>query len=111
MTETINQEEVGERIRRIRQGLNLTQQKMADHLHLSANYYAMIERGERGASLNVLSKVARLAGQSIDELVYGLECDEKANMDAYLSISQEFRPREVADALKFARTYLELEKK
>lgn len=46
--------EIGNRLREIRKGLKLTQEQLAEQLDYSANNYGLIERGERGISLEKL---------------------------------------------------------
>lgn len=46
--------EVGNRLREIRKGLKLTQEQFAEQLDYSTNNYGLIERGERGITLEKL---------------------------------------------------------
>jgi len=50
--------QIGERIRRERKQLRLTQEHLAERLEISANYLAHLERGSRGASLETLLVIA-----------------------------------------------------
>lgn len=46
--------ELGNRLREIRKGRNLTQEKFAEQLGIAAKHYGQIERGERGITLQKL---------------------------------------------------------
>lgn len=111
MPEMKKHKDIGERIKQIRLSLALTQHKMAIQLGVSSNYLSMLERGERNPSLQIMKKVAQMADISIDELLHGLSVDEDTNLDLYLTLSKHYQPKEVADALHFAQTYLEISKK
>lgn len=103
-------EDIGEHIKEIRISLDMTQHQMSKVLGVTSNYLAMLERGERKPSLSVLAMIAHMADISIDELLYGLAPDEETNLDLFMSLSKKFKPKEVADALHFAKTYLEIAK-
>lgn len=109
MTDRINQEKIGERIRKIRQDLDITQHALAEELGVSPNYIAMLERGERNPSIHVFAKLAKLSGTSIDEMMYGVEVDKDSNLELYHTLSQRYQPKDVANALRFAQTFLEIE--
>ncbi len=65
--------EVGNRLREIRKGLKLTQEKFSEQLDYSTNNYGQIERGERGISLEKL----RLLYDKFDvDLLYLLTGDK-----------------------------------
>lgn len=58
-----------EKIREIRESLDWSQEKMAEQLHMSANGYAKIERGETKLRLDKLEKIAQIFNIDIIELL------------------------------------------
>ena len=55
-------EMIGARLLDLRQGAQLSQERLADAAGLSTNYISMIEKGQRLPSLEVLSRLARVLG-------------------------------------------------
>jgi len=47
----------GQKLKKIREGKNLTQEELASRANLSANYYAKIERGEINITFQTLQKI------------------------------------------------------
>lgn len=64
---------LGQRIRRQRQALKLTQQQLAMSLGLTSQHLSAVEQDKRTPSLNTLVKLAEELGVSIDYLVAGKE--------------------------------------
>lgn len=48
----------GQKLKKIRENKNLTQEDLAGKANLSANYYAKIERGEINITFKTLQKIA-----------------------------------------------------
>lgn len=67
---------IGIRIRELRKKKGLTQQQMAERLHLSDVHYGRIERGERYICLEQLESIARELEASVTELLAGAFPDE-----------------------------------
>ncbi len=65
----MNQNTLGQRIRKERQNLHLTQEQLAEKLNVSSTYIGFVERGERNLTLNKLSLLADILGVSIDYLL------------------------------------------
>ncbi|MCD7817662.1 MAG: helix-turn-helix domain-containing protein [Lachnospiraceae bacterium] len=70
--------EVGERIRALRMGRNITQAEVAEALNISIEHYKRIETGRRGCSIDILISVKMYFGVSLDYLVLG----ETPNVEA-----------------------------
>jgi len=64
---------LGQRIRKRRQALELTQQQVAKSLGLTPQHLSAVEQDKRALSLNTLAKLAEELGASIDYLVTGKE--------------------------------------
>ena len=62
---------VGERIREIREGLNMNREKFSEMVDISSVFLGQIERGERSLSLKTLSKIVKFTGASTDYILFG----------------------------------------
>ncbi|MDI3328272.1 MAG: helix-turn-helix transcriptional regulator [Alicyclobacillaceae bacterium] len=62
---------VGRRIRAFRKLKNLTQQELADRIHLSVAVVGAIERGVREPSSQILQAIGRALGVGEEELLGG----------------------------------------
>jgi len=65
----------GPRLRRIRNGLNLTQTAMAEALEISPSYLNLIERNQRPLTVQLLLKLAAVYKVDLDELRGGTGSD------------------------------------
>lgn len=61
----------GERLRNRRNALGFTQEFVSEQIGKSLRFYQMIERGEKGVSLNTLICLNKLFNISIDYLLFG----------------------------------------
>ena len=60
---------VGERIRTIRNGVTLTQEKLAEKADVHHNFIGEIERGNMNVSLDTLVKIARALGVKVKDII------------------------------------------
>ena len=70
-TQTYDRLAVGERLRRKRILLNMTQDEMAEKINRAPKYYADIERGNCGMSLETLLALSNTLNLSLDYLLLG----------------------------------------
>lgn len=63
----------GNRIRAGRKDLGLSRAQMAELIGKSEKYYADIERGYCGLSLETMIEISQHLGLTLDFLVYGME--------------------------------------
>lgn len=68
----------GPRVRRIRNGLGLTQTAMAEALEISPSYLNLIERNQRPLTVQLLLKLASVYKVDLDEL-QGRPVDRRAS--------------------------------
>ena len=68
--------EVGKRIRELRRKRNLTQEEMAERLNISPVSMCRIEKGSKGASIDLLVEIANYFNTSMDYLIFGKELSE-----------------------------------
>lgn len=88
----INKQEMGIRIRENREKLDLTREKFAEIVDLSALYIGQLERGERQMSLTALVKIANSLCVTTDYLIYGKDkCKNNENI-----IKEEFKEYNLA---------------
>lgn len=62
---------VGERLRTRRETLGWSRAKVAEQIGIVDKYYADIERGTCGMSIETLIGLSRLYGMNMDDLIYG----------------------------------------
>lgn len=62
---------IGQRIRIEREKLGITRERFAEIVNLSPFYIGQIERGERGMSLDTLTKVSKALKVSLDYIIMG----------------------------------------
>lgn len=84
----INNKDIGQRIRKEREKLNLSRQELAELVSLSDYYIGQLERGERQMSLNVLVSLATCLHLSLDYIVFG-------NQEEITSVQEDLTPYEV----------------
>ena len=56
-------------MRRIRLGLELTQERLAEQAELHVNYISSVERAERNISIRNIERIAKALGVTMAELV------------------------------------------
>lgn len=68
---------IGERIKKIRMQLGKSQYEVADALGISRPRYAHYEQGRSEPDIEMLKKIARYFGVSVEYLIYGVESSNK----------------------------------
>ena len=66
-----NNLEVGERIREIRNKLEMNREKFSEMIDVSDVFLGQIERGERSLSLKTLGRIVKFTGASSDYILFG----------------------------------------
>ncbi|QCH27675.1 anaerobic benzoate catabolism transcriptional regulator [Clostridium tyrobutyricum] len=88
----IHNKEIGNRLRREREKLELTREKFAEIVNLSVLYIGQLERGERQMSLPTLVKIADSLHVTTDYLIYGKGINSqdyiKENSSKYIELSE-----------------------
>ena len=64
----ITKKQIGHNIRTRRKKLGLSIEQLSEAIDISVGFLGLVERGDRGLSLNNLFKVSSILGCSIDEL-------------------------------------------
>lgn len=67
----VSHQDIGLRIKRLRQDQQLTQVALAARLELTQSNLSAIERGIRGVTVNQVVRIAKALGASTDEILFG----------------------------------------
>ena len=73
------EENLGSRVKKLRQEMNLTQAEVADALHVTQGYISNVENNRTAMSLRILIYYAKLMNTTLDSLVGSLEPAYKEN--------------------------------
>ena len=97
--------EVGRRIRSRRKELGLSRQEIAEQIGKAEKYYADIERGYCGMSLETMIQIAGCLGTTLDYLVFGRKeegglPEETKSILYYLESSDEERRKKARELLQ-----------
>lgn len=65
---TKNDVRLGNKVKKCRKQVNLTQQELAERVKLSTKYIQFIENGKRKPSLKTIYKIARALGVKVQDL-------------------------------------------
>lgn len=74
---TINNIEVGERIRKIRTELKMNRENFSEMIDISDVFLGQIERGERSLGIKTLSRIVSFTGVSSDFILFGTPTENK----------------------------------
>lgn len=77
----MNLSQTGKRIKQCRKNMDLTQEKLAEHIEVSPHYIYEIERGTKAMSINTLYNISETLNVSADYLLYGYEKNTPVKYD------------------------------
>ena len=103
---------IGHTIKKIREERGLTQQQIADLVHMHRSNYSRVEAGERDLSIDSINIIARFFTMTIDQLVNfdGAMPEEVTIEDKSLleqvKLIQELEPDEKSMVFKMIDTFL-----
>ena len=112
MKKTYDRLAVGERIRVKRNLLGFTQDEMAEKIDRASKYYADIERGSCGMSVETLMAVSETLDMPLDYIIYGKDNEENgypgqtAEVSAILTLLNNSEQRERDYALRLLKLFL-----
>ena len=116
MKKTYDRLAAGERIRLKRNLLGFTQDEMAEKIDRAAKYYADIERGSCGMSVETLMALSEALDMSLDYIIYGKEINENgypgqtAEVSAILTMLDNSEQRDRDYALRLLKLLLAYQK-
>lgn len=83
---------MGERIKKYRNNLNLTQEEASELLGIAYSSYTKIENGFQGPSLDLLIKISDLYSVKLDYLIHGdveYKLDKSDKINAIIKIADK----------------------
>ena len=102
----------GQNIKKIREEKGMTQQQIAELIHMHRSNYSKIESGQREISVDALNKIAKYFGMTIDQIVnfdgavpQEITVEDKTLMEQVKMI-QELEPEEKNMVFKMVDTFL-----
>lgn len=111
----IDAKAMGQRIRKEREKLDLSREKLAEIIGISSYYIGQLERGERQMSLSVLVKISNFLHMSLDYIVFGKTSHDTSFVSEAYSVyktSNDKQKGEIYDLInKCSPNELELFKK
>jgi transcriptional regulator with XRE-family HTH domain len=103
---------VGLTIKKIREEKGLTQQQLAELIHMHRSNYSKVESGERDLSVEAVDKIARHFGMTIDQLLHfdghlpaEVTIQDKTLLEQ-VRLIQELEPEEKNIIFKMIDTFL-----
>ena len=93
----------GERLRKRRTALKLTQEYVSERANVSLRFYQMVERGEKSVSLDTLIALRNTLSVSVDYLLFGELPPASENPIAEILAS--LGPNQREDAVKILELY------
>jgi transcriptional regulator with XRE-family HTH domain len=78
----VSHQQIGERIKLLRQDQGLTQVALAKRLELTQSNLSAIERGARGVTVNQVVRIAKALGASTDEILLDRKAPETGKRPA-----------------------------
>ena len=111
MKKTYDRLVVGERLRLKRTALGLTQEEMAEKINRVPKYYADIERGSCGMSIETLLALSSVLNMSLDYIIFGPRSEEeqKKHEDeiyAIIEMLDQASDRKRSYAMKLLKLFL-----
>ena len=102
---------IGKIIKKYREDHNLTQQQIADLIHMHRSNYSRVEAGERELSIEAIQKIAKHFGLTIDQLVNEEIIPEEVtvedkNLSEQLKLIQELEAEEKNMVFKMVEAFL-----
>ncbi|WHH60553.1 helix-turn-helix transcriptional regulator [Petroclostridium sp. X23] len=109
--EILDYDILGKKIRKERKRINLSIEKLAELCHLSSSYMGLIERGQRGISLETLCRLSVIFNVSTDYLLFS-DKDMKACENTYscnilyqeiLSLTKQYSRKDLEFLVEFIK--------
>lgn len=103
-------EEIGSRIKKLRESRNFTREELADKAEISSKFLYELEKGRKGLSADTLLKLSRTLSCSCDYILTG-ETFEKENDEQLRQLLQRFTDRDRLYAFKILSLMQEMNEK
>lgn len=92
-------EEIGNRIKMIRESRNFTREELADKAEISTKFLYEVEKGRKGLSADTLLKISRTLSCSCDYILTGKTFEKEEDEQLHLLL-QRFADRDKVYAVK-----------
>lgn len=111
MQKTYDRLAVGERLRLKRNALGLTQDEMAEKIGRVPKYYADIERGNCGMSIETMLALSSVLNMSLDYIIFGSKSNEEQKrhedeLCAIIEMLDQASDRKRSYAMKLLKLFL-----
>lgn len=110
----IDYDKIGRKIQKLRNSQSFTQAYVAEMANISISHMSNIETAKTKPSLVTLSKISRILGCTLDELVFDDEISLKFKQWRLLENSTEFELRifeDLVDSIRRNKKYFNLDDK
>lgn len=97
--------EIGQRLRKRRQELGLTRDKMSELADIGSGYYGQLEVGTSQMSIDTLIKLSRSMHLPIEYIIFGSGY-EAGDPSAVIDLLQHCTPRELSLAEEVLKLFL-----
>lgn len=88
-----NKYEIGQRIRRLRSSLDLSQMQFAESIDISIPFLSEIENGKKSMSQEILHRICSTHHVSADYILFGYECNTSEQINIELKqIPNRYHP-------------------
>lgn len=112
MKQTYNRLAAGDRLRMKRNLLGFTQDEVAEKIDRAPKYYADIERGNCGMSIETLLALSKILDMSLDYIIYGITDNSSPlqthtdETTAIIETLNSLPPRQHQYALRLLKVFL-----
>ena len=106
MAYEIPYDEIGLRIRNLREATSYTRDAFAERVHISAKFLYKIELGKKGFSVEILYKISNALGVSTDYLVAGKDSSKLSGKTA--AVLECFSPDQLTHVQDILKSVQEL---
>ncbi len=96
---------LGKRIREERTSRNLTIEQLAELVNLSPSYLGLVERGERGLSVEKLIKVAGVFGISVDSLLLDIGTSTISRFSEIEALLSNMQDEDISFIVEFVKLF------
>lgn len=97
----------GERLRKRRIDLGVTQESVAEQVGITLRWYQRIERGENTVSIDTLLGLSRVLAVSLDYLMFGTFTNSLSNpyADIVMKITDKLSPHQRDNAINILQLF------
>ena len=88
------EERFGNKLEKLREGMHMTREQLADCVGLSTRHISALERGERRPTLNTLEKILRTLGAPTEWLIYPELEEKNPRLDEIMHTAATFSPEQ-----------------